>query len=225
MRKQLLKYTTMVALGYLPLGVTFGILFNETGYPIVYALAMSIFVYAGSAQFLAITLLLSHAPLYTVFVLTLILNVRHLFYSSYTFEHYSQFTWPKRLYLMFALTDETFSVVSTLPKQNLQKHKLLFQLSMLNHFWWVLGSAIGLILGNMVNIHIQGLEFVLVSLFVVLLVEQLYQTRNWLPIVFGLISATLSFLLFPAKHFLLGALAICLTLFGVYKIYDRLVSH
>ncbi len=217
-----IRYSIPVALGYIPLGTAFGILFTtQTDYAHLYGILMSICIFAGSAQFLAVTMIANNAPLYDVFVITLLINARHIFYGLYMFHIYKNYCIKKRLYLLFTLTDETFSVISTLPPKLQHDVKTTLHISALNHCWWILGSTIGIILGSTLPLDIPSIAFVVTSLFVVLLIERLHQTRELFPIFCACIAAAISLVFFSEEHFLFISLLIGSVLFSLRNIYVR----
>ena len=222
--RRVLQYSSTVACGYIPMGIAFGILFTtQTGYSKYYAILMSVFTLAGAAQFLSVTLLVNQVSFFNVFLIILLVNARHFFYGLYTFDLYRKHCVIKRLYLLFALTDETFSIISTLPKTLQRDKNTALYISVLNHMWWVLGSAIGAILGSSMQLDIPGIGFVLTALFVVLLIEMLYQQRRALPVVCACIAAAASLVLFRGQHFLVTSLAIGALLFFAGVVYARYI--
>lgn len=219
--KDLFKHSSVVALGYLPLGTAFGILFSETGYHYGYAILMSVLVYAGSAQLISVTLLLAGAPLITVFITIFLLNSRHFFYSLYALNPYKKMPLMQKLYSMFALTDETFSLLSTFPKERQNDTAFMFKLSLLNHFWWIFGSAIGAILGYSANLNVDGLEFSLTALFIVLLIDQYKAAKNIKPIIIAIISSIIVTILGWDKHFLIASISVGILLFCIERAYAK----
>lgn len=183
---RIFKLSLSVAFGYLPLGATFGVLLVEQGYHWILSSLMGVFVFAGAAQFLALAMLkLGSSPL-EAFGAASILNLRHLFYGIAMRESFEKLGGWKA-YLAFALTDETYSILSS--SKNLEKMEIV-RLSMLNHFWWSLGCTAGALLGPYLPFSSNGMEFALTALFVVLLMESLKCRES----LFSAIVATLSFL-------------------------------
>ena len=222
---KIFNYSIPVALGYIPLGAAFGILFHETEYPIIFAIILSIIVYAASAQFLSITMLLNQVPILDVFLFILLLNSRHIFYALHTFKLYKEYPFFTRLYLMTSLTDETFSIISTLPQDMKDDKKNLVIISILHQCWWVSGTIIGSVLGEILNIQLPGLEFALVALFVVLLIEQFYQSNKIVSVLIACVSAIASFVIFGGENFLISSIGIALSIFVGYHGYARLVHR
>lgn len=158
-----------VLAGYIPLGMVFGFLFVQSGAHLWQAIFMSIFVFAGALQFLSIGLLAAGANYAEIAMASLVMNLRHVFYGLSVMDIFPQ-SFAKRIYAIFALTDETYSLLTALPKEIARENA--FKLSLLHHSYWVIGSAIGAFLGAVSVVQLEGLDFVLTALFVVLAVEQ-----------------------------------------------------
>jgi len=166
-------------MGYVPLGAVFGFLMVQAGAVWWLPLLTSIFVFAGAAQFMAIPLLTAVSPLSAITIATLVVNLRHMFYGFSLLEKMPVKRW-QRIYLIWALTDENYSVLTTLPPDTSDAQRV--GLAMLNHGWWVLGTLLGVVLGAQVRHSLVGLEFSLVALFAVLAIEQWRATRQPFPI-------------------------------------------
>ena len=207
--------TVPVMTGYLFLGIGFGILLKQNGYGFWWSAAMGLFIYAGSMQYLAVSLLSGGASLLTAALTTLMVNARHLFYGISMVETY-QDAGKKKPYLIFALTDETYSLVSApgLP-QGKEQHRYCLLVSALDHSYWVAGCALGSLLGSVLPVNFEGIDFALTALFVTVFVEQWLSTKDHRPALIGLMSTALCLLLFGKDIFLIPAMAIialCLTL-------------
>ncbi|MDI4638405.1 MULTISPECIES: AzlC family ABC transporter permease [Halomonadaceae] len=197
--------TLPVMFGYLPLGAAFGILAVDVGIPWWAAMAMSILIYAGAGQFLAVALLANQAGLMEVAVATLMLNSRHLFYGLSLLRAFAGAGWRKP-YLVFSLTDETYSLLTSQEGHAGQDHAQAFRLSALNQLWWVLGSLAGVLIGSQLAFDTTGIEFVLTALFIVLTIEQARRLRRWLPFIVATFTALGALALLPERHMLLGAI-------------------
>ncbi|WP_280545830.1 MULTISPECIES: AzlC family ABC transporter permease [unclassified Halomonas] len=209
--------TLPVMFGYLPLGAAFGILAIEVGIPAWGALLMSLLIYAGAGQFLAVTLLAAGAGLVEVAVATLMLNSRHLFYGLSLLRRFQGAGWRKP-YLVFALTDETYSLLTTHASDAGLDHAQAFRVSLLNQLWWVLGSMAGVLVGTTLAFDSRGIEFALTALFIVLTLEQARRLRQWLPFTIALATGFGAMLLLPDRHLLLGAIgAASLVLLADYR--------
>ncbi|WP_245184463.1 AzlC family ABC transporter permease [Halomonas salinarum] len=192
--------------GYLPLGAAFGILAMDVGVPWWAAITMSLVIYAGAGQFLAVALLANQAGLMEVAVATLMLNSRHLFYGLSLLGAFSGAGWRKP-YLIFALTDETYSLLTSHRGPVGQNHALAIKLSALNQLWWVLGTLAGVMIGSQLAFDTTGIEFVLTALFIVLTIEQARRLRQWMPFIVAMVTALAALALLPDRHMLLGAIA------------------
>ena len=210
--------TLPVMFGYLPLGAAFGILAVDVGIPWWAAFAMSVLIYAGAGQFLAVALLANQAGLMEVAVATLMLNSRHLFYGLSLLSAFSGAGWRKP-YLIFALTDETYSLLTSHVGRATWDHVQAFRLSALNQLWWVLGSLIGVLIGSQLAFDTTGIEFVLTALFIVLTIEQARRLRQWMPFIVAMFTALGALAVLPERHMLLGAIgAASLILLAHYRI-------
>ena len=194
--------------GYLFLGISFGILLGETGYGLPWAFAMALFMYAGSAQFLAVGLLANHASVLSSAIAIFLLNARHIFYGISLIDAYKG-TGKKKPYLIFALTDETYSLVTqNQPPEGMKRHTYCFLVSLFDHIYWVSGCVIGSIAGNFIPISFEGIEFVLTALFVTLFTEQWLSNKNHFPAVVGLASTVLCLVIFGKDIFLIPSMAL-----------------
>lgn len=197
------KATLPVLFGYIPLGMAFGMLFNELGFHWIYASIMSVMIYAGAGQFMAVGLLANHAGLIEVAITTLLLNSRHLFYGISLLNKFKTRGWRK-LYLIFGLTDETYSLLTgtQTPSKNEETNFYLL-ITVLNHSYWIIGSTIGAILGANMSVDTTGLDFTLPALFMVLAIEQYKVIRESRPFILACIIAFMSIWLFSRDNMLL----------------------
>jgi 4-azaleucine resistance transporter AzlC len=201
-----LKTTFPVFLGYIPLGIAFGFLFDEAGYHWIYAFLMSLFVYAGSAQFLAVALLAAGAGLTEFVVATLLLNLRHSFYGLSMLDKFSNVGRVKP-YLIFALTDETYALLTTTEvPQGGSKSRFYFYIAALDHLYWIAGSVLGAVLGSMFELNLEGMSFVLTALFVVLTIEQYFSSNVRFPFVAAIGAGIFSLMFFRPEDMLLTSI-------------------
>lgn len=203
-RFSVFSLTAPVAMGYIPLGTVFGFLFVQAGAQWWLAILASLFVYAGAAQYMMIPMIAAGLSVGTIAVATLIVNLRHVFYGLSLLDKLPQKQFP-RWYMIFALTDETYSVLTTIPDTTSDKNKVL--IALLNHFWWVLGTAIGALIGAQAHIALVGLDFVLAALFAVLTVEQWRTKKSPAPLWVALAAYTVAYFLAP-KHALVISIAL-----------------
>ncbi len=192
-----------VMAGYIVLGIGFGILLKEAGYGIFWSFLMSFTIYAGSMQYVAVSLLTSGASLLSAALTALMVNARHLFYGVSMIQKY-QDAGRKKPYLIFALTDETYSLLcgEDYP-EGMDRHTYSFWISLFNQCYWVLGSVIGSIIGSVITFNTAGIDFAMTALFVTVFVEQWLTTKNHLPAIAGLVCSVACLVLFGADKFLI----------------------
>lgn len=196
--------TLPVLTGYLVLGFGFGIILKSAGYGIFTAFAMSLLIYAGSMQYVAVGLLTGGASLLTAAMTTLMVNARHLFYGISMLGKY-QDTGKRKPYLIFALTDETYSLVchdnpAILPEQRANYWLLV---SVLNHSYWIIGSVVGAVAGTLVQFNSEGIDFALTALFLTVFLEQWLTAENHTPAVIGVVVSVICLLIFGSGQFLI----------------------
>lgn len=200
--------TVPVMTGYVFLGFGFGIVMYQSGYGPAWSIAMSLLIYAGSMQYVAVGLLTGGAGLLTTALTTVVVNARHLFYGISMVDAYKD-AGKKKPYMIFALTDETYSLVSRnqIP-EDISRHSYCFLVSLFDHSYWVGGTALGALAGNLLPINFEGIEFVLTALFVTIFVEQWLSTQNHLPAITGTAATILCLLLFGKDIFLIPSMAL-----------------
>lgn len=204
--------TIPVMTGYVVLGIGFGIVLETKGYGVLWALGMSVFIYAGSMQYVAIDLLTGGASLLTTALTTLMVNARHLFYGISMIDRYKG-CGKKKLYMMFALTDETYSLVCQDPLESdsearAARHRYYITVSFFNQIYWVTGSVIGSLLGSVIPFNAEGIDFALTALFVTIFVEQWLSTKDHRPALVGVAASVVCLLIFGADSFLIPAMIV-----------------
>ena len=205
------KKSLPVMCGYLFLGFAFGILLQQAGYSAVWAFFISLLVYAGSMQFVLVTLLSAGAALPTVAMMTLFINCRHMFYGLSFVESFKKMG-KKYLYMIFSLTDETYSLffITKVPK-DVDERKFLLAVALLDQCYWILGSVIGALAGHLLPFDSTGVDFAMTALFLVIMTEQWLAGKNHIPALVGLGSAFVCRLIFGASNFILPSM-ICILL-------------
>jgi len=206
MRSTVFQTSLPVAFGYIPLGMAFGVLLVGLGYPWWWAPVMGIVIFAGSAQFLAVSLLAAGAGPFDAFVATLLLNLRHVFYGLTVLDRYRALG-AGRFYAIFGLTDETFSLLVGMPP-HARDRRYVVALTALNQGWWVLGCAMGALIGRSLPFSTEGLAFSLTALFAVLLVEQLLKGFRVGALIGAGIGALVCLIFLPGKYFLIASISL-----------------
>ncbi len=215
--KAAFPHTIPVFTGYLVLGAAYGILMNSKGFSLFWIMLASIFIYAGSMQFVTVSLLAAGFDLMGAFLMTLAVNARHLFYGISMLKQYRGIGKLKP-YLIFSLTDETFSIVCSAKVPEQVDHKwFYFFISLLDHSYWVVGSLLGGIIGSLLEFNTKGIDFVLTALFVVILINQWQSTKNHLPAIIGIVSAIVCRFFFGASNFIIPSMIMILTLVTVAR--------
>ena len=209
--------TVPVLTGYLILGIGFGILLGEKGYGIGWSVAMAVFMYAGSAQYLAVSLLASQASLLSTAATILLVNARHLFYGISLVDAYKD-AGKKKPYMIFALTDETYSLVTqNQPPEGMSRFSYCFWVSLLDHIYWICGCVLGSVMGAALPVSLVGVEFVLTALFVTLFVEQWLTHKDHRPAIIGVMSTALCLLIFGKDIFLIPSMVLIAMLLTVSR--------
>ena len=217
--------TLPVMAGYLFLGTGFGMLLQSKGYGFLWAVAMSGFIYAGSMQYLAIDLLCGGASLITAAITTLMVNTRHLFYGISMIDAY-QDTGIYKPYLIFALTDETYSLNCGGAPEDVKNPKLYyFLVSLFNQCYWVTGSALGVLVGTLLPVSMEGIDFALTALFVTVFVEQWKSTQDHLPALIGVVCSLVCVIAFGPGSFLIPAMILITISLTLYRGKKEVMSH
>lgn len=207
-------YTLPICVGFLFLGMSYGFLMGSYGFSFVYPMLMSLFIFAGSMEFVTANLLLmpTFQPLHA-FLLTLMVNARHLFYGLSLLEKFRGLGW-KKPYLIFGLCDETFSIhCAVTPPKDVDPGWFMFFTTVLNQSYWVTGATLGGLLGQVIHFNTQGIEFVMTALFVVMFLSQWEQTKDHRPALIGVGCTLLCLLVLGSDRFLLPAMALIILCF------------
>ena len=192
--------------GYIVLGLGFGVLLQSKGYGAGWALAMGGLIYAGSMQYVTIDLLAGGASLISAALMTLMVNARHLFYGISMLERYKN-TGAAKPYLIFALTDETYSVVcSGDAPEGVDQSRYFFWVSLLDQFYWVVGCVAGALLGSVLPFDTTGIDFSMTALFLVVMTEQWKASRDHTPALVGLGVSLVCLLIFGSSNFLIPSM-------------------
>ena len=210
-----------VMAGYVILGIGFGILLAEKGYGLPWALAMSVFIYAGSLQYAGVSMIDGGVSLITAALTSLMINARHLFYSISMIDKYKG-SGRYKPYLIFALTDETYSLLSdgSVP-EGCEPAFYRFMVSLFNHCWWISGSVLGSLMSSSLPFSTKGIEFSMTALFVSAFAEQWYTSKDHTAALCGLVCSVISLLVFGPDDFLIPSMAaimVCLIITGRRRI-------
>lgn len=194
--------TVPVMAGYIVLGTGFGILLRNAGYGLIWALSMSLFIYAGSMQYVGVGLLTGGASVITTAITTIMVNGRHLFYSISMIDKYKN-AGKYKPYMIFALTDETYSLLCD---DSDNDDRFRFLVSLFDHSYWVIGTLIGSLLGKVLPFSTRGIEFSMTALFIASFTEQWITSKNHVPAVIGLSCTALCLVLLGPDRFLIPAM-------------------
>lgn len=193
-------------MGYIPVGIAFSLFGIGSNIPAWALILMSIFIYAGSGQFLLISLLVAKVGTLEVFIVILLLNLRHCFYTMALLEEFRELKY--KTYAIFALTDESFALLRSknYSKENLN---LAFNLTVfLNQIYWIIGTILGITIGKNLHINYEGIDFSLTALFAVLSYELFKQNRNFKVLFLSIFVCATGLLIFPSNYFLVGSLIV-----------------
>ena len=199
-------HTLPILAGFLFLGASYGILMKVSGFSFIYPMIMSITIFGGSLEFVAASLLCgAFAPLETA-ILTLMIQARHLFYGISMLEKFRG-TGLKKLYLIFGMCDESFSINCTVePPEGMDRGRFMLAVTLLDHLYWVTGATLGGLLGGLIQFDTHGLEFVMTAMFVVIFLENWLKEKRHLPALIGMVASVASLLIFGADSFLIPAM-------------------
>lgn len=213
-----LKASIPVMMGYIVLGIAFGMLLESKGYGVIYALAMSVFIYAGSMQFVVINLLTSGASLLSAAIMTLFVNARHMVYGLSMIKKFKDMGSLKP-YMIFSLTDETYSLLvgSKVPDGCEEKYYLFF-ISFFDQCYWIIGSLIGSIVGSLLSINTTGLDFAMTALFIVIVLEQFLTSEKHMYTYIGFVVSIVCLVIFGSESFIIPSMiGIIIGLLFMYK--------
>ena len=200
--------TVPVLMGYLAIGIAFGLMLQEIGYNFIWAFFMSLTIYAGSGQYLGVTLLSTAAGLGTVALMTLLINFRHLVYGLSMLEKFRGMG-KRKLYMIFALTDESYALLSSAQAPvGVDPKAFYFAIALLDQSYWVLGSVIGAVAGALIPFSTQGVDFAMTALFLVIAVDQWQTYKSHFPALLGAGATLVFLLLIGQEQMLLPALGV-----------------
>ncbi|MEN6565563.1 MAG: AzlC family ABC transporter permease [Veillonellales bacterium] len=210
-------HTAPICTGFLTLGIAYGIYMNSLGFSFVYPMLMSLLIFAGSMELVTVNLLLSpFNPIYA-FLLTIMVNARHLFYGISMLGKFKN-VGKKKSYLIFGMCDESFSINSSVtPPKDVDKGWFMFFVTLLNHIYWVAGATLGGLLGSYIKFNTKGIDFVLTALFVVIFLSQWNASKNHLPSCVGILSSIICLLIFGPNKFMIPAMLLIILNLTILK--------
>ena len=212
--------TLPVLMGYLSIGMAFGFMLEAVGYNFIWAFFMSLGIYAGSGQYLGVTLLSTGAALSQVALLTLIINFRHIVYGLSMLEKFKGMG-LRKLYMIFSLTDETYALLSSARvPDRVAPHDFYFAVAVLDQLYWIVGSVVGSVAGALLGINTAGIEFAMTALFLVIAVDQWKTYKSHLPALLGAGCTLVALVALGAQSMLLPAL--CAIVAGLLLLRFRL---
>lgn len=215
--------TVPIFAGFWFLGLTYGVYMNVSGFSFLYPMFMSVLIFAGSMEFVAANLLLGAFNPLQAFLLTLMINARHLFYGISMLDRFRD-TGFKKLYLIYGMCDETFSInyTSKIP-EGVDRGWFMFWVTLLNQLYWVSGAILGGIFGSFVRIDSKGLGFAMTAMFVVIFMEQWIKEKNHFSALIGFAVAGLSLAIFGSENFIVPSMVLILgTLSALRKPLERM---
>lgn len=204
--KAAFPHTIPIMTGFLFLGMTYGIYMNVSGFSFLYPMLMSMTIFAGSMEFVTVNMLLGAFHPLEALTMTLMINARHLFYGISMLDKYKG-TGLKKLYLIFGMCDESFSINYTADiPEDVDKGWFMTWVTLLNHSYWVLGATLGGIFGSFIHFNTEGIEFVMTALFVVIFLEQWLKEKNHVNAITGLMISVLCLVFFGRDNFIIPSM-------------------
>ncbi|MBG9978006.1 AzlC family ABC transporter permease [Ruoffia tabacinasalis] len=217
-------HTIPIMAGYIFLGIPFGLLAVSQGFSPLFAILMSVIIYSGAIQYAAIDVFLASFNPINAIILTLMVGARHIFYGIAMLTKFSKLD-SKKYYTIFGLTDETFSVLVSIDiPENLSRDWVYFFITLLNQMYWVSGTVIGVLLGSMITINLEGIDFVLTALFITIFVDQWLNSSSKVPALVGILSGLLCLVLFGANNFMIPAMVFIVGFF-LYRFNKKGVAR
>lgn len=221
MKRKALKaafpHTIPIFTGFCFLGLAYGIYMNASGFSFIYPMLMSLLIFGGSLEFVAVEMLLSPFAPVSVIVMTLLVQARHLFYGISMLDKYKGMG-LKKFYLIFGMCDESFSINYTAEiPADVDKGWFLFFVTLLNHLYWVASATLGGLIGSLLHIDTSGISFVMTAMFVVIFLDQWLKEKNHISSLIGLLVSAICLILFGADSFLLPTMCTILLLLTVFR--------
>lgn len=215
--KAAFPYTVPIMAGFGFVGIAYGVYMRVSGFSFIYPLCMSLVIYGGSLEFIAVTLLMSTFAPVAAFLMSLMVQARHLFYGIAMLDKYKGLGW-KRFHLIFGLCDETFSInYSADIPEGIDHGWFYLWVTMLDHLYWVCGATLGAVIGNVLPFDTTGIDFVMTAMFVVIFLDQFLKDTQPISAVIGLICSIAALLLFGSSSFLIPAMVAILAALTIFR--------
>lgn len=197
-----------VMAGYTVLGFGFGILAQQKGFGVLWAIGMSLTIFSGTMQYVAVDLMAAGVSILTALVTTILVNARYLFYGVTMLEHFKD-TGFRKPYLIFGLTDETYAIIcSGKAPEGADYKNFCLLLTLFNHSYWIVGGVLGVLAGEYIPLDFQGVDFVMTALFITVFVDQWRSTKDHWPAIIGVGATVPCLLIFGAENFLIPAMVL-----------------
>jgi len=204
--KKAFPITVPIMLGYIPLGIGFGLIIANAGYNALWAFFSSATIYTGTGQYMTANFLAHGAGIFEIILVIVVMNSRMMFYGLSFIEKFNAMGWRK-WYMIFSLTDETYAVLSTIKAPDgINEKRFMFCIALMNQSYWILGSVIGAVFGAVLRIDITGVDFIMTALFVVLCMEQWKRYKSHEAFWIGLFCSLIMLVVIGADHFMIPAL-------------------
>ena len=214
--KYALGKTIPIMFSYLFLSMAFGIMMNQAGFPFYWAYLVSLTVYTGAFQCVIVSFLSAGAGIATIAFTALAMNCRHMFYGV-TFLKEFKSMGKRYPYMIFSLTDETYALYCSLEyPEELDHHQVMFDIAWLSRVYWLIGTLVGALLGQIIPFDFEGVDFCMTALFVTILIDQWKKTEDHAPAVIGGVSAVVFLLIFGAARFMLPSLMVTTALLLIF---------
>lgn len=208
--KAAFPHTLPIFAGFCFLGMSYGVFMKTSGFPFWYPMVTSLFIFAGSMEFVTVNLLLGAFDPAQAISMALVLGARHLFYGIAMLDRYKGLGW-KKLYLIFGLCDESFSInCAVQPPADVDRGWFYFFITLLNQSYWVLGASLGGIFGTFLHFNLEGLDFVMTALFIVIFLEHMLSGKDRTSAWIGLAMSLIALMIFKADGFLIPAMVLIL---------------
>lgn len=212
-----LKTSMPVILGYIPAGFAFGLMMSSIGQKVLTSFIMSVVIYAGAGQYMAVDLIKNNVTLLSIAVTTFLINSKHLFYGLSLLDKYKN-AGVKRIYLMFSLTDETYALLtSTEFPKDVNKNTYMLLVSLINHLSWITGCTLGALFGSAISFDTTGVDFAMTALFIVIITEQWQSFKTKLPFAIGGFSAIAAMLVLGKGYMLIGSAVTIVVLLLIFR--------